>query len=285
MNGNSSKQALLSVLGIAVLVVAVVGVSFAFFSYSKNGNTNNTIATGQIYTYLTEGTEMSVTNAFPQKTAPAFTTTGTTDVGHLQFSVTGVNESQETITYKVYILEGTAPTITTGEEPNQTTRTPSVRLRNSEVTVVMTESGHSTGTVTNALATAKDMQTLTSVTGNNPIATGVEIATGTFPTGSNETHTYHLNMYVNGTVTISDTDLSVNGTAPTYCAHATEGNPQNSTATGNYGCELYMDGTTLKKLAKNEDKTGKNFLPAYSDAYYAVKIRVVANTQAGQIAP
>ena len=37
MNGNSSKQVLLSVLGIAILVVAVVGVSFAFFSYTKTG--------------------------------------------------------------------------------------------------------------------------------------------------------------------------------------------------------------------------------------------------------
>ena len=36
-NNNSSKQILLSVLGVAILVVAVVGISFAAFSYSKTG--------------------------------------------------------------------------------------------------------------------------------------------------------------------------------------------------------------------------------------------------------
>ena len=49
MNENSSKQVLLSVLGIAVLVVAVVGVSFAFFTYSKSGTMNNQLTTGSIF--------------------------------------------------------------------------------------------------------------------------------------------------------------------------------------------------------------------------------------------
>ena len=31
-NSNSSKQVLLSVIGVAILVVAIVGVSFAFFN-------------------------------------------------------------------------------------------------------------------------------------------------------------------------------------------------------------------------------------------------------------
>ena len=51
-NSNSSKQILLSVIGVAILVVAVVGVSFAFFSYTKTGSQTNTIQTGQIYTFL-----------------------------------------------------------------------------------------------------------------------------------------------------------------------------------------------------------------------------------------
>ena len=42
-NNNSSKQILLSVLGVAILVVAVVGISFAAFSYSKTGTVENTI--------------------------------------------------------------------------------------------------------------------------------------------------------------------------------------------------------------------------------------------------
>ena len=45
---NNSKQVLLSVLGVAILVVAVVGVSFAAFTFSQTGQKVNTISTGTI---------------------------------------------------------------------------------------------------------------------------------------------------------------------------------------------------------------------------------------------
>ena len=51
---NNSKQAVLSIVGIAVLVIAVVGVSFAFFTYSKTGTTNNVITAGSIVFEFTE---------------------------------------------------------------------------------------------------------------------------------------------------------------------------------------------------------------------------------------
>ena len=45
---NNSKQTVLSIVGIAILVIAVVGVSFAFFTYSRQGERNNLITTGSI---------------------------------------------------------------------------------------------------------------------------------------------------------------------------------------------------------------------------------------------
>ena len=48
MENNNSKQVLFAIIGIAVLVVAVVGVSFAFFTYSRTGKTNNVITTGKL---------------------------------------------------------------------------------------------------------------------------------------------------------------------------------------------------------------------------------------------
>ncbi len=65
-NNNSSKQILLSVLGVAILVVAVVGISFAAFSYSKTGEVSNTITTGTITMTYTEPTNgISLTDALP----------------------------------------------------------------------------------------------------------------------------------------------------------------------------------------------------------------------------
>ena len=65
-NKNNSKQILLSVIGIAILIVAVVGVSFAAFTYSKVGTKINTISTGTItmsYDEITNG--INIENAVP----------------------------------------------------------------------------------------------------------------------------------------------------------------------------------------------------------------------------
>ena len=65
-NNNSSMQILLSVLGVAILVVAVVGISFAAFSYSKTGDVSNTITTGTITMTYTEPTNgINLTDALP----------------------------------------------------------------------------------------------------------------------------------------------------------------------------------------------------------------------------
>ena len=70
MKENNSKQVLLSVLGVAILVVAVVGVSFAAFSYSKTGTKVNTITTGTITMSYSETTNgINLTNALPMTDA------------------------------------------------------------------------------------------------------------------------------------------------------------------------------------------------------------------------
>ena len=89
-NSNSSKQILLSVIGVAILVVAVVGVSFAFFNYTRTG-VANTVRTGTI-TFSSSNENISIENVFPiAKTAVATDTnnvgTGTvTIVGNTSYS-------------------------------------------------------------------------------------------------------------------------------------------------------------------------------------------------------
>lgn len=90
MNNNSSKQVLLSVIGVAILVVAVVGVSFAFFSYSVTGEEANTVQTGTIV-FTGSSTRMNVTNAFPVAAATADVVEDDTNpnVGYATVSVKG----------------------------------------------------------------------------------------------------------------------------------------------------------------------------------------------------
>ena len=62
---NQSKKVLLSVIGVAILVVAVVGVSFAFFNYTRTSTNNQSIQTGQISFSSTQNGDISITNFFP----------------------------------------------------------------------------------------------------------------------------------------------------------------------------------------------------------------------------
>ena len=268
MNGNSSKQVLLSILGIAILVVAVVGVSFAFFSYSKTGSSNNVITTGQIYTYLTTGDTMTLSDAMPTTAPASVSASPTGDVGALGFTVTGKNDSSEAITYKIYLVPSTvaAPS---GK---------SVLLKDGDIGVMMSASG--TGAA-DAISSATDVATL------GGLEHGALLGTGTFAAGSAETtHTYVVNMWVKSGLKISDTDTTVNGQPTTYCAHTVVGAPETpNTTTGNYGCELYYPSgsSTVTQVPTTGLPSGGTYLPAYSQAYYQAKIRVVANTTSANI--
>ncbi len=102
MQDNSSKQILLSVLGVAILIVAVVGVSFAVFTYQLAGQKENTITTGTITMNYTEGQKgISITNAMPVSDDVGKTITNTAGAddtgsdlaggaGHLEAGASGV---------------------------------------------------------------------------------------------------------------------------------------------------------------------------------------------------
>ena len=63
---NKRKETILAVIGIIVLVLAVIGVSYAAFSYSNTGEKLNSITTGAITMSYTESDNMiSITNALP----------------------------------------------------------------------------------------------------------------------------------------------------------------------------------------------------------------------------
>ncbi len=64
-NSKQSKQVLLSVIGVAILVVAVVGVSFAFFNYTRTSSTTQSIQTGQISFTSSQTGNIAIANFFP----------------------------------------------------------------------------------------------------------------------------------------------------------------------------------------------------------------------------
>ena len=99
-NNNNSKQVLLSVLGVAILVVAVVGVSFAAFSYSKTGEQVNTITTGTITMSYSEDTNgINLIDALPMTDEQGKALAGENNV--FEFTVGATITGTTTINYAV----------------------------------------------------------------------------------------------------------------------------------------------------------------------------------------
>ena len=63
---DDSKKILLAVLAVAILIILVVGISFAIFTYTREGERENVVTTGTIQMNYTEGTNgINITEAIP----------------------------------------------------------------------------------------------------------------------------------------------------------------------------------------------------------------------------
>ena len=198
---NSTKQVLLSVLGVAILVVAVVGVSFAFFTYSKQGSTVNTITTGTlVFKYNEPAAGINLTNAVPMSDADGAAQAATGSV--FDFTVTSTVKGNVNISYEISATETTDPAA------NTTLDAKYVKLRLASGT-----DGSAYGTEVLAANHFSKLSDSTKVTGVNyatkKLADGT--VTGTAD-GTPVTHYYRLQMWMaetdaNGTATQMTNDV------------------------------------------------------------------------------
>lgn len=144
MNNNSSKQILLSVIGVAILVVAVVGVSFAFFTYTKTGTQDNVITTGTLTFSFEDTSWINLTNHFPVATQADVTG----ENSECAFSVQGSAPAGTSLYYDIIAIDGTLAA--EGNDYAGKTRFP-----NDEISVYLAPTGTGEGnTVTNYAETA-----------------------------------------------------------------------------------------------------------------------------------
>lgn len=199
-NENSSKQVLLSIIGIAILVVAVVGVSFAFFSYSKTGQYSNVVTTGNIFFNFTEGEAITLENQFPveDSVGEAFKKTeGAKDV--LTFDVVGWDTSKKGIDYTIYAVKGDIPSRPLEDEGEPYTE--GDRLADQDVKLKLTVLDADSTTVTNDYATPKTVKEgLSGASLGTTVAEGSKIATGKIPgqtkEDSKKTVKFELRMWI-----------------------------------------------------------------------------------------
>ncbi len=93
---NNNKQIMYSIIGIAILLVSVVGLSFAFFNYTRTGATN-TLKTGNISFNSIQDNTISLTNVFPTSK----TNLNSTNSDTVTINITGDTTYSEGIEYKV----------------------------------------------------------------------------------------------------------------------------------------------------------------------------------------
>ena len=179
-NSNSSKQILISILGVAILIVAVVGISFAAFTYARTGTTTNTITTGTITMSYTEGKNgITLTDALPitDDAGKALSAEGQ----YFDFTVNAkiVGKGTTKIDYVITATEVTTSLPSTGVKAYLTSNIDAtVELAPTIVsTLPLTESGNSAG----------------APVGEHILKSG---SISTTDNSVNETTTYRLRMWV-----------------------------------------------------------------------------------------
>ena len=107
MENNNSKEVLLSVLGVAILVVAVVGVSFAAFTFSQSGNVENNITTGTInMTYSEPENGINLVNALPMSDEQGMLLSGNNQYFDFTIDTTINGSGSTTINYAITAVKG-----------------------------------------------------------------------------------------------------------------------------------------------------------------------------------
>ena len=103
MKENDQKKMLLSVLGVAILVVAVIGISFAAYTTLFKSNAN-TVSTGTIMvSYSESGQAINISNAMPLDD-----TNGKAQTDKFDFTVSTKADNALTVPYEVNLTKVTS---------------------------------------------------------------------------------------------------------------------------------------------------------------------------------
>ncbi len=224
---NSSKQILLSVIGVAILVVAVVGVSFAFFNYTRTG-AQNTVSTGKIKFVSSQTEAINLQNLFPitseqYATQSASGYTGTKDFGEITVTIKGETTYSSGLDFRV----------TAVDVQNQTTANNSTITLPINVDVTATDTTSTADKVTGDTISGYDF-----LSGSNVLANGSVLADGHIaatanaanfkPNGDRFQATVVIRAYLDGS-RIAITDTSTNPSDPHIDSGTTNGTTSGQT--------------------------------------------------------
>ena len=98
------KQKLLAIFGILALVLIATGITYAFFSYSKDGSTENTIKSGSLTFWYDEinqsGNSIGIVDALPISDAD-----GKLQTNAFNFKIQSTTSATTTIPYEITLRQ------------------------------------------------------------------------------------------------------------------------------------------------------------------------------------
>jgi len=100
---DNNKNLFITILTI-VGIILIIGVSYAFFAYSRTSNKESKLIAGDIYMHFNEeGDSLSLPTIFPQTAEEA----RAREDNFITFTVSGLNESKKDIYYEIILNYGT----------------------------------------------------------------------------------------------------------------------------------------------------------------------------------
>ena len=112
-NKNKKKTLVLSIIGLIGLIVVTIGITYAVFTYTKLGTTDNTVTSGTLKFLYTENTGVKtgikLTNALPISDTQGKVLDGDNNV--FDFSIEATNTGTEAIPYEVTLRKKSTSTL------------------------------------------------------------------------------------------------------------------------------------------------------------------------------
>ena len=203
---DKKNQILMSVLGVFALVIVTVGVSYAFFSYSRVGETTNTITSGDIQFSYVEGSEAKLENAFPVSDEIG----AADETKPYTFTVSGSQTGQADLRYNVTLMSNN-----TGNSKVFTNDQIKISLQETKSGTYFVGSATEGKKLSELTAVSSVVDGGTTITNTNGFApntsTGECVVVGNAE-AKPEGETYKLKMWISYDVDYSNTKLTGDGT-------------------------------------------------------------------------
>lgn len=281
MNKKKTTGIMLSVLGVLSLVLITAGVTYAFFSYTKEGETENKLTTTTItflYNELNdqEGNGINITDALPISDTDGKALTGSDNV--FNFKVTATSTGKASIPYEV------TARMKSGSDTSLADK----------VKLYLTTVSGSTETAVSTTVSGDSVKTFGELTQTSKVASSTAtektIYTGEVPAQSNSySQDFRLRMWMSG-----DSSSAIDY-SPLEFKHNTSGALITSTAyyalseteKANYTRIAYVNNTSKTAMTQAEyDAAGESAkagyvaseqLYLYNGQSFAVTVNVYAN--------